>query len=175
MSAADEGVELSKGLLPSQDQYGYEIRGNDVFFRIDRNWENARALLEIPQNEADLMEALSDQPGLMAWIGVLSADAEADAVDAKKVLETTDADLEGWYRDKFAKNGTKVTDKAVDAAIRNDTEHQDALATHLLMMRRAGVLKALYEGVRGRGVLIAALAGMVRDERRAMMQASARD
>lgn len=157
----------TKTHAPTFNEFEYRFDGANVVLFMQGEEVSTSELLAIPSNPAALMETLADHAGLLTWVGVVAADAEADTRDAKESLEVIEAQVYSRIREDWETEGVKVTEDKLKSAVKQDDEVIEAVADYLYCLRKAKVLDAFNEGFRARGVLLASIAGIMRDEFRA--------
>lgn len=82
-------------------------------------------LRETKVTEATLDACMYDQAGLMAYYVARHAETEAQLSRIKQQFNTLEARLYDAYRKKFLKEGEKVTEKAIENAVRMDQQWVD--------------------------------------------------
>lgn len=73
-------------------------------------------------SEVDLDDAFQKQSSLRAFYGAQAAQLEAKAGRAKMLHDVTEAALSKQYRDKFASEGIKSTEKMIENAVKMDSK-----------------------------------------------------
>lgn len=148
----------------SAKRSAYEFKGNSVRMVINGEVVNLGDLLSIPVDPQGLFQAMADHADLASWLGMVAIDAEADAEAAKKELETVYADVYLDIRREFVKEGGKFTENLLEAEVKLSDDYRDALSEYLSLERRSKAFGIVKDSLRSRGVLLASMAGIVRDE-----------
>jgi hypothetical protein len=95
------------------------------------------------------------QPVLFYTVSEMLVDALAERDAAKEELGSVDADLDGIWRRKLAKDGkTKVTEAMVANHVQLSAEHEKAFATYLTAKTKADRLTALKEAYQARSYML---------------------
>jgi hypothetical protein len=124
-----------------------------------------KAGIDVKINIADLDSALTEHAALELHYGLKCADARRQHDRLKTGLEILEARLDAEYRKKFADEGTKVTEKVVDAAVTNDERHI-GLANSLIEARAVWEMcEAVASSFRSRKDLLLEIARDRRKER----------
>lgn len=109
-------------------------------------------------------QKLKDQPGLVAWVGVLLASAEY----LKTQAEEAEKDLRERYYLQLKNKGEKTTDKVLTITINRQSKVLEAREHTNLRTQQHTQLKAIYEAVKDRGRLLQTIAANMRLERYGM-------
>lgn len=151
-----------------QDSFTYEFNGKNVFLYMKGEEVTTQSLLRIPTDPQGMLECLSEHAGLQAWIGMVFADAEADADEYKATLEIVTAETDARIREDavLASPPEKLTEKLIEARITLSESYQKALDDQLYASRKYKLLRPFYEAIRTRGQLLLSVAGIMRDEAR---------
>lgn len=112
--------------------------------------------------EERLDEKLKEQPGLLAWMGVLLASAET----LKSQAERAEKEIIRRYYLQFKMNGeAKSTDKLIMLKIEGQKLVKGAKDLTEQRTQQHTTLKALYESVKELGRMIQTLCANIRHER----------
>jgi len=143
--------------------------GMNIDFIIQGELYSTKELLEIPTDYEGIMDAISSQPGMLAWIGVEAALADANEMEQKKLLDSVMAELDADIREEAAINNEKLSEAKVLARVKSSEDYMAQVDIYTKAYSNKKVMDAIYEAFKQRGTLIATLAGMQRDERKAIL------
>jgi len=141
----------------------------DIDFHIKGETYSTKELLLIPTDYEGIMDAISSQPGMLAWIGVEAALADAAEMEQKKLLDSVMAELDSEIRKEAAINDEKLSEAKILARVKSSEDYIIQLDNYTKAYSNKKVMDAIYEAFKQRGTLIATLAGMQRDERKAIL------
>lgn len=112
----------------------------------------------------DINEAHIDQAGKFAFWASVSEVAKANVEMAKADMETAEAEADEKARKYLEMEGIKITEKAVERAIKGESSFVDAQKKYLQAKRNAGVLKSVAEAFEHRKEMIIGLGANHRQE-----------
>jgi flavin-binding protein dodecin len=119
---------------------------------------------ELAIDEGNLSQDFIEQPGKFAWWGVLAEVAKSYIDTTKAELERAQAGADRRAREQLDMDGLKVTESAVDKAIKLDEEYQAALKKHNLAKKNAGVLDKISKAFDHRKEMLINLGAHLRRE-----------
>jgi hypothetical protein len=156
----------NQSIIPkTQDDFAYEFRGDTVIILANKEEFSTAELLLIPTDSEGLLDAMSTHAGLMAWLGVAMADAEAVQIFTKDQLKLTEAYQDECVRADALENKEKVTEPQIAARVQLTADVEEAKRAYFGASRKYSILKVVYESFRQRGELIRSIAASLRDER----------
>lgn len=103
-------------------------------------------LRELKIDATQLDEELATQAANYLFVAEKSVEAEARYLAAKMNHEVLCATLDGELREKFERNGQKITEKAIESATLLEERYQQSKKTLNLLIAQRDALKALREG-----------------------------
>ena len=142
-------------IAPSADRPGAKLK-----FGIDVTEFNKETRL----TEATLDSAMIEQSALRAYYGVQAAQAEGQAARIKVRFEVIEAQLYDSYRKAMAASGEKVTEKAVENAVKLDATWVKAMNTKIEADTIAAINKSLVFSLADRRDMIMQIGFDRRDE-----------
>jgi len=158
----------SNVVSPTDVKFSYLVSGRDIQFILEGEVVYKDELLMLPTDTQSLIQALSTHPSQAAWIGVLAADAKADETDAKKTLDLVEAELDATILEEFQDAHPNASRMPGEETRKKQAhampEFVGAMEDYLTAVRRALVMSALDDSFRTRGVMLATMAGIYREE-----------
>ncbi|MDT4817832.1 hypothetical protein FQZ97_509160 [compost metagenome] len=121
-------------------------------------------------NEVNLDQAMMEQADLRSHYGAVLARAEAQHARVKARFEVKEAQLYDSHRRALADSGEKVTEKAVENAVKLDPAWLTAKNLVIEAESIAGVLKALNESLKDRRDMIIQLGADRRDDAKGQLR-----
>lgn len=115
-------------------------------------------------DEANLAAEYSRQAAWLGYIGVLTAEAEADYEKAKLDSETLYAETDARIRLDLAAKGVKITEDLVKSRVLLDDEYVAALNAKIESLKSFKMMKALETGMKEKGNMLVSLGATVRQE-----------
>lgn len=100
----------------------------------------------------------------LGYIGVLSAEAEADYEQAKLELETLYAEKDAQARLEFNSKNVKFTEKMIEAWVNMDGAYINAQQAKVEALKMYKILRALETAMKEKGSMLVSLGAMVRQE-----------
>ncbi|KAH0545501.1 hypothetical protein GP486_008443, partial [Trichoglossum hirsutum] len=94
------------------------------------------------------------QPVLFYTVSELLTDAIAERDTAKEALASVDAELNGQWRKKLAKQVARVTDSLLESCVTTSVEHEEAFKVYLDSKTKADKLFALKEAFQQRSYML---------------------
>ncbi|TSP13996.1 hypothetical protein [Cupriavidus campinensis] len=126
-------------------------------------------------SEVNLDQAMMEQSALRSYYGAMLARAEAQHARVKARFEVKEAQLYDTHRRSLAETGEKVTEKAVENAVKLDPAWLTAKNLVIEAESIAGVLKALNESLKDRRDMVIQLGADRRDETKGQARIMARE
>lgn len=145
-------------------EFSYEFNGSTIVLEVNGESLSTTDLLAIAIDPQGLLEAFSNQSGLQAWIGMVTADAEADVDELKCELSIIEAECDQEIRAAAVEAQEKVSEALVDARIRLAEDYQRGQSNYLFAVRKYKMLRPFYDAIRTRGQLLPSIGGFIRDE-----------
>lgn len=115
----------------------------------------------------DLKREISEIGSEQTWWGILSANADRRANDAKLTLEITKAQIGREKRQSFEARGIKVTERAIEEELILDPRYQDATKLYHEAVETASIMESTKFSVVNKATNLGALAPLVAEEVRA--------
>lgn len=121
-------------------------------------------------SEVRLDECFQEQSSLRAYYGAQAASYEAHASKMKSVFEFREAQLFKEYRDKFAEEGTKTTEKMIENAVKLDPRWLKARQMLIDAQCQSDVAKAFVSSLVDRRDMLIQLGADRRDDNKGQMR-----
>ena len=121
-------------------------------------------------SEIGLDDAFQKQSSLRAYYGALAARYEAVASKAKMLFEVKEATLFKQYRDKFAEDGVKTTEKMIENAVKMDPQWLEAKQTYINAECHADIAKSLVASLVDRKDMLIQIGADRRDENKGALR-----
>lgn len=151
--------------VPRRDEFSYDFDGFNVRINVHGDTISTAELLILPDDDETMNEVLGTHAGLMAWAGVLAADAESDADEFKYLVEIAEADADRQLREVAEAEGEKVTEPLMKHRVNTHPDVVEAQERYFHALRRARTMKNLYEAFKARGEMIRTVSANRRAEK----------
>lgn len=123
--------------------------------------------------DANFEQCILDQASLMAYHSALYAQAEAQVARVKLKFETLEAGLYDAYRKRFADMGEKVTEKAIENAVRLDKKWAKAKLLLIEAQTYADIHKGFVNSLTDRRSMLMSRGASLRDEMKGQLRVMA--
>lgn len=123
---------------------------------------NYKQLLVI--DDANLSAEFSSHAAWLGYVGVLTAEAEANYEAAKLEAETVEAERDAAARKEFSLKNVKYTEAMVKAWVAMDTEYLDAHELRLNKLQEYKTMRALETAMKEKGSMLISLGATMRQE-----------
>lgn len=130
---------------------------------------------DIAFTDATLSEAMVEQSSLVAFQNERAARAAAQAAKLKLKFDSIEATLYEAYRKKFIEDGEKVTEKAIENAVRKDSRWRAAKEKVIEAEMYADIHKGFVFALKDRCDMLIQRGAYFRQERQGQMRMSAPD
>lgn len=120
--------------------------------------------------EIDLDNCFQQQSSLRAYYGTVGAQYEAQANKLKAAFEYHEACLFKEYRDKFAEDGIKTTEKALENAVKMDKRWLSAKKQYIDAQCESDIAKALVASLIDRKDMLIQIGADRRDESKGQLR-----
>lgn len=119
---------------------------------------------ELSISKATLNEDFIEQAGKYAWWSVLAEIAKSYVESTKNAMEKAEAEADKRARTQLQLDGIKITETAVDRAIKLDEEYQAAVNAHLSAKKNAAILEKIARAFEQRKEMLINLGANLRNE-----------
>ncbi|MEJ8025477.1 hypothetical protein WKH82_08390 [Acinetobacter baumannii] len=123
--------------------------------------------------DANFDQCILDQASLMAYHSALYAQAEAQVARVKLKFETLEAGLYDAYRKRFLDMGEKVTEKAIENAVRLDKKWSKAKLLLIEAQTYADIHKGFVQSLNDRRFMLMSRGASLRDEMKGQLRVMA--
>lgn len=112
----------------------------------------------------NLSDEFASHAAWLGYIGVLTAEAEADYEHAKMELETLYAEKDAEARMAFNAKNVKFTEKMIEACVNMDSLYIRVQTEKIEALKAYKILRALEAAMRERGSMLVSLGATMRQE-----------
>ena len=114
--------------------------------------------------DINLDESFQKQSSLRAYYGAIAAQQDAEAARAKMNVDVVEAQLDRKYREAAATEGRKVTEKALESAVKLDPEWAEAKKRYIDAQCMADIARTMVASLNDRRDMLIQLGADRRDE-----------
>lgn len=112
----------------------------------------------------NLSNEFASHAAWLGYIGVLTAEAEAEYEQAKMELETLYAEKDAQARIEFNSKNMKFTEKMVESWVNMDGDYNKVQFTKIEALKAYKILRALEAAMREKGSMLVSLGATLRQE-----------